>query len=354
MVTPPPSIWGGGVVMFEAHVSHHPGRSLTKTSLVALEHLQVTHHNFREQLKTCTYSARVKQCAALSQYSADDTVSVARNQELTSGQEQGTVTLVFRNLCLRFARGVVVMRALMFVLPVVLLMAALAACSVSSEDADDSVAADATETPVMDTQQNDDADDSAVDDATVDDADDSATDDAADDATDDTVDDAADDAVADDDEDPEPTEHIIELVDGNEFSPSEITIRPGDTVTWVNNTDMVHTSSADPDIASSPDYVQLPDGAEPWHSGNIEPGAEYSVTLDVPGEYIYFCYPHQEAGMIGTIIVEDPDPEVDEADDAEPTDDDDDTDDVDDDDDTDDYDAPVTTERTYNGKDASN
>jgi plastocyanin len=225
------------------------------------------------------------------------------------------------------------MRTIGIALSTVLILVALAACTVSSEDADDeSVAEDATETPVMDSQRTDDADDDA--DAVTDDAvDDSATDDSArdddgedgtDDAADDTardddaddaVDDAADDAT-DDDEVSEPQEHVIEILDGNEFSPDEITIAPGDTVTWVNLTDQVHTSSADPEIANDPDNVELPDGAESWHSGNIEPEGEYSVTLEVPGVYVYFCYPHQDAGMIGRIIVEDPDDEA-EQDDAE-------------------------------------
>jgi plastocyanin len=250
-----------------------------------------------------------------------------------------------------------------------LVLLVLAACTVSSEPADDEVADDATETPVMDTPQTDDeADDVVVDDATddttVDDAvtDDDATDDAVDDATDDAVtddddvtddatDDAVDDAVTDDDE-VEATEHIVEIVEPLDFSPAEITIAPGDTVTWVNNTDVVHTSTADPDLAEDPNNVQLPEGAETWHSGNIEPGEEYSVTLDVPGTYMYICYPHELAGMVGVIIVEDE--EVDEPAVTE----DDDTEDVDDDDvepapdvdDTDDYEEPEP-EPEYDGKD---
>jgi plastocyanin len=283
------------------------------------------------------------------------------------------------------------MRTIGLALSTVLLLMALAACTVSTEDADDDTAvADATETPVMDSQPTDDADDAteddsvtedAVDDSTADDSvrdDEDEQDDQADDAADDTArddeetDDAADDSVTDDDEVAEPQEHVIEIVEGNQFSPEEITIAPGDTVTWVNLTDQVHTSSADPEIANDPNYVQLPDGAEPWHSGNIEPDGEYSVTLDVPGAYVYFCYPHQDAGMIGRIIVEDPDDEAeqddattvdDEADDASTVDDD--TTDVDAepdddmaDDGTDDTDDTEHTgvggDREYTGKDSVN
>jgi plastocyanin len=314
----------------------------------------------------------------------------------------------------------VVMRTVVVALTTGLVLLVLAACTVSSEPADDAVDEDATETPVMDTPQTDDeADDVVVDDATddttVDDAvtDDDATDDAVDDATDDAVtddddvtddatddavddavtddddatddatddavtddddatddatddavtddddvaddatDDAVDDAVTDDDE-VEATEHIIEIVEPLDFSPAEITIAPGDTVTWVNNTDVVHTSTADPELAEDPNNVQLPEGAETWHSGNIEPGEEYSVTLDVPGTYMYICYPHELAGMLGVIIVEDEEAEVDDPAVTE----DDDTEDVDDDDvepapdvdDTDDYVEPEP-EPEYDGKD---
>jgi plastocyanin len=254
------------------------------------------------------------------------------------------------------------MRTVVVALSTILIMMTLAACTVSREDADDdTVAADATETPVMDTQQTDDAtddsavddaditddaaDDSAVDDAAVDDAtddsdvDDATDDSAVDDAVDDATDDATDDTATDDDDVVEPAEHIIEIIEGNEFSPAEITIAPGDTVTWVNTTDQVHTSSADPEIATDQNNVQLPEGADTWHSGNIEPGEEYSVTLDVPGMYVYFCYPHQDGGMIGVIIVEDETDDVDR-DDADAVDDDA-TDDVEavDDDATDEVDA---------------
>jgi plastocyanin len=205
------------------------------------------------------------------------------------------------------------MRALIFLLSAVMLVALLAACSTRAEDDDDTGAADPTETPVMDSQQTDDSDDAVSEDddaeATDDSADDSVSDDSAtDDAADDATDDSTDDATTDDDEveAPEPAEHTIEMLDGNEFSPAEITIAVGDTVTWMNLSDQVHTVSADPDIATDPSHVQLPEGVEPFHSGGIDPDESFSMTFDVPGTYIYFCYPHQDGGMLGTIIVEDP------------------------------------------------
>jgi plastocyanin len=105
----------------------------------------------------------------------------------------------------------------------------------------------------------------------------------------------------------EPQEHIVEIVNPHDYDPDEIRIVVGDTVTWVNNSDMAHTATADPELARNEESVQLPDGAEPWDSGTLEPGEEFSYTFDVPGEYIYFCIPHEVLGQIGTIlVVEDP------------------------------------------------
>lgn len=105
-----------------------------------------------------------------------------------------------------------------------------------------------------------------------------------------------------DDGDGDGEEHVIDIQDSF-FDPEEIEIAPGDTVTWVNNGDLVHTSTLDPEIAQDPDNAVRPDGAETWDSGDMQPGDEFSVMLDVPGEYVYFCRPHEALGMVGTIVV---------------------------------------------------
>lgn len=97
-------------------------------------------------------------------------------------------------------------------------------------------------------------------------------------------------------------EHTISVQD-NFFEPEELEISAGDTVTWVNDGGLVHTSTLDPEIAREPENAVLPDGAETWDSGDLEPGDEFSVTLEVPGEYVYFCRPHEALGMVGTIVV---------------------------------------------------
>ncbi|NIR46298.1 MAG: hypothetical protein GWN99_17830 [Gemmatimonadetes bacterium] len=48
----------------------------------------------------------------------------------------------------------------------------------------------------------------------------------------------------------------------------------------------------------------MPEGAEPFNSGNLKPGASFSHEFSVAGTYTYFCIPHEGAAMIGTVIVE--------------------------------------------------
>jgi plastocyanin len=88
------------------------------------------------------------------------------------------------------------------------------------------------------------------------------------------------------------------------FEPATVTIKAGETVTWKNESDFVHTATADPEKSRQDGLVLLPDGAEPWDSGNLAKDQSWSHTFTVPGEYRYFCLPHYMVGMTGTVIVE--------------------------------------------------
>ncbi len=70
------------------------------------------------------------------------------------------------------------------------------------------------------------------------------------------------------------------------FSPAELRIAPGDTVTWVNEDRMRH-SATDLDGAFDTDLL-----------GN---GESASLTFDTEGTFNYRCRPH--GNMRGTIIV---------------------------------------------------
>jgi plastocyanin len=99
-------------------------------------------------------------------------------------------------------------------------------------------------------------------------------------------------------------EVTIDMTDALTFSPEQVTIEVGGTVTWENPSTVVHTATGDPDNVADADNVELPDGAEAWDSGFVQPGESFSHTFTEPGTYRYVCIPHEGVGMFGTIVVE--------------------------------------------------
>lgn len=97
---------------------------------------------------------------------------------------------------------------------------------------------------------------------------------------------------------------VIELTNMLMFAPETVRIKAGTTVEWRNTSLLVHTITADPDLATLAESVQLPEGAKPFNSGNLDAKATFRHTFDVPGTYVYFCIPHEGAKMRGTVIVE--------------------------------------------------
>lgn len=96
---------------------------------------------------------------------------------------------------------------------------------------------------------------------------------------------------------------VIEMTSALTFQPQHVQVRAGQTVRWRNASNVPHTATADASLASSAANVELPAGAQPWHSGTIAPGASYDRVLSVTGDYRYFCDPHELAAMVGTIEV---------------------------------------------------
>ena len=98
------------------------------------------------------------------------------------------------------------------------------------------------------------------------------------------------------------------------FVEAEFTVSPGETVVWHNNSARAHTITAYEDALpegsaffASGDFESEQAARDSWWSdrgGALENGDEFSVTFEEPGEYDYFCIPHEQAGMIGTIYVE--------------------------------------------------
>jgi plastocyanin len=73
----------------------------------------------------------------------------------------------------------------------------------------------------------------------------------------------------------------------NRFGPGTVRVAAGATVTWRNTSDIPHTVTGDG-----------------FDSGLIAPGASYSRTFTQPGSYSYWCTPHRQAGMVGTVLVQ--------------------------------------------------
>ena len=95
----------------------------------------------------------------------------------------------------------------------------------------------------------------------------------------------------------------VQMTDALKFDPQSVTIPRGGTVTWRNTSQTMHTVTDDASKAASSADAMLPSGAQPWDSGNVDPGMTFAHTFDVPGTYKYFCQPHEAAGMVGTITV---------------------------------------------------
>ncbi|HLD60423.1 MAG TPA: cupredoxin family copper-binding protein [Candidatus Bilamarchaeaceae archaeon] len=66
-------------------------------------------------------------------------------------------------------------------------------------------------------------------------------------------------------------------IKGFAFSPSEITVSKGTTVTWIQDDDAPHTVTADDNT---------------FDSGSLSKGKTFSYTFDTPGTFNYHCSFH--------------------------------------------------------------
>lgn len=83
------------------------------------------------------------------------------------------------------------------------------------------------------------------------------------------------------------------------FDPQEVTIKKGDTVTWVNLADEDHNMVTYPD--------GYPKGAKGFTSPFLKKKDEkWSHTFAASGTYEYHCIPHIMMGMRGKVIVDKP------------------------------------------------
>jgi plastocyanin len=78
------------------------------------------------------------------------------------------------------------------------------------------------------------------------------------------------------------------VIDNFSFSPTQLSVAAGSTVTWENHDDMPHTIVND---ATPREFKSAP----------LDSGEHFSQTFLKPGTYKYFCSIHPH--MTGTIVV---------------------------------------------------
>jgi plastocyanin len=111
------------------------------------------------------------------------------------------------------------------------------------------------------------------------------------------------------------------------FVPVNLTVKTGDSVTWLgNDPHEVHTVTFYDPAGKVPDFIVpqpqpggppklvLPhaapendtavDSKDLYNSGLLLPGQSYTFTFPTPGVYSYVCVVHAPQGMFGTITVE--------------------------------------------------
>jgi plastocyanin len=82
------------------------------------------------------------------------------------------------------------------------------------------------------------------------------------------------------------------------FSPDNLTIQPGDTVTFVND------QNDDHDVM----FVNVPNAVDEMIMSPMlkKEGEKWSYTFNISGTYQFHCHPHERKGMKGTLIVGQP------------------------------------------------
>lgn len=82
-----------------------------------------------------------------------------------------------------------------------------------------------------------------------------------------------------------PAKHVV-TIDGSKYEPATITVKKGETVTWVNKDPFPHTVTS----------------AGKFDSRNIAANARWSWRAKAAGEYPYICTLHPN--MKGTVVVQ--------------------------------------------------
>lgn len=99
----------------------------------------------------------------------------------------------------------------------------------------------------------------------------------------------------------------VSMAEGQRFEPQSLTVAPGTTVTFTNDSAEAHTVTAyegAPEYFSSGGFGTEEQARDNLADAMIGQDGTYEFTFDEPGTYEYFCIPHEQQGMKGTIVVE--------------------------------------------------
>lgn len=97
------------------------------------------------------------------------------------------------------------------------------------------------------------------------------------------------------------------------YRPRDVTVEAGDRVVWKNTSTRAHSVTAYAEgIPASAAYFATGgfDGErtarEAWdrNAGVLTTDELFEHRFETPGTFTYFCIPHEEAGMVGTVTVE--------------------------------------------------
>ena len=108
--------------------------------------------------------------------------------------------------------------------------------------------------------------------------------------------------------DGEPSDGVtVTMAEGQRFAPDVAVVQAGTTVTFLNESSEAHTVTAVdgvPEYFASGGFQSEDEAREHLADALIGQEGTYEVTFDEPGTYEYFCIPHADRGMKGTIEVE--------------------------------------------------
>lgn len=89
----------------------------------------------------------------------------------------------------------------------------------------------------------------------------------------------------------------VQMLSGNTFSPSTLTIGKGDSVTWTNADFITHTATSGSGCTQNTN----------WNTGSVSSHATKTITFNMlnAGTYTYFCIPHCPS-MAATLVITNP------------------------------------------------